>query len=424
MSTQHDSVHAQHLSHHPSSHPSSAKDEKKVVQSKSKGLRTLVIILLLIGGIVMLVIHIRKQNEKKEKAEGDIQPPAIWTQLVSNVRSAIGYPEPVPVSSKPHALQSQSTQMLATENSDSMLRLALGLKEAGVRLKGVSQCRFTQIQREAFGGRDSEARKVIESIYTECRSRDMCPNIRGYPTWTLNDRQWPGNRNANALRAILSEARVTNTRPMLQGPSEPQIEEIPDAQHTEQTGDQEIPPVVTAEVEARMAANEEDGAYADAVAELESSKTAKITSETAESKTTSGGTDPAKEGGASPFGNGGFLADNEVTVKPVKKENVRGVSNFPPLNTPDMPGTAPFVLWQEKHEDQTRQGNAPRASTENHQPTPSIMKQHLDTFDNEKVHVATRDPNADSYSLKKFPHSADITTGEAFADKTIYTEKN
>ena len=89
-----------------------------------------------------------------------------------------------------------------------------------------------------------------------------------------------------------------------------------------------------------------------------------------------------------------------------------------------MPGTAPFVLWQEKHEDQTRQGNVPRASSENHNPTPSIMRQHLATFDNEKVHAATRDPNADSYSLKKFPHSADITTGEAFSDKTIYTEKN
>ena len=89
-----------------------------------------------------------------------------------------------------------------------------------------------------------------------------------------------------------------------------------------------------------------------------------------------------------------------------------------------MPGTAPFVLRQEQHDDQTRQGNAPRASSENHNPTPALANQHIAGFLQEENHVSTRNVNADSYSVKRFPHSSDITTGEAFADKTVIYEKN
>lgn len=446
--------------HHHHQHPAGQTDEQPemhlhrhggeetVVVAKKKGSwRNTIIILVLIvsiGAILYYHSYVReKQEAKDEKAE--VEKERVVDKAMNFARVVLGIEavRPKAIVEQPvvargmHGAQSENTRMVVTENSDSMLKLAIGLRASGMKLKGVSQCRYTQIQREAFGGRDSEARRVIESIYTECRSRDMCPNIRGYPTWTLNDRQWPGNRSANALRAMLEEAKTTNMKSMLQGPSEPVIEMIPDAQNTEQTGDEELSPEAAAALLNQIKTKDESDDYGDAIAEVEAGKIANLAAASdgvvvpnanvvvPETKTL-GGFDAAATGGTLPFVVGGFVADTATTSPPmgVKKENVRGVSKFAPLNVPDMPGTAPFVLRQEQHDDQTRQGNAPRASSENHKATVGVMGQHIAGFLQEETHVATRNINADSYSLKRFPHASDITTGEAFTDKTIVHEKN
>ena len=427
-------VHHQHQHHGSEPAP-------MAVKKRGSWRNTIIIIILIISIMAILYYHVyskEKQEAREEKAE--VEKERAVDKAMNYARMMLGMEvmkkskAVVPVvTGGMHSTQSENTRAVVTENSDSMLKLAIGLRDSGMKLKGVSQCRFTQIQREAFGGRDSEARKVIESIYTECRSRDMCPNIRGYPTWTLNDRQWPGNRSANALRAMLSEAKTTNMKSMLQGPSEPVIEMVPDAQHAEQTGDEELSAEAAVALLNQIKTKDESDEYGDAVGEIESGKIANVAASAGvvipvpeiESKKL-GGFDAAANGGTMPFVMGGFVADTVTTSPPmgVKKENVRGVSNFAPLNVPDMPGTAPFVLRQEQHDDQTRQGNAPRASSENHMATVGVAGQHIAGFLQEETHVSTRNINADSYSLKRFPHASDITTGEAFADKTIVYEKN
>lgn len=354
--------------------------------------------------------------------------------------------------------------MLSNENSNSLLHLAKRIRDSGLRLKGVSQCRFTQIQREAFGDRDSPARKIIESIYTECRNIvktdasgkevtvSSCPNIHGYPTWTLNDKHWPGNRSHNALRALVTEVEQLNPEPMLQGASEPQIENIPDAIHVETTGDEILTTELIKKMQKRIVEEDESNDYGNAVAEVEARKEATIhlrTNGTTTPSPTTGGADPAVEGGAAAGAGGGFAPDQlrleaasaeqiaedapgeedkpkgrTPRRRAAKKENVRGVSNYPPLNVPDMPGTNVFVLDAEMHDDQTRQGNVPRASEENDKATPGVLNQHLSTMLPEMTHVATRVPGASQISQNRYPHSSDITTGDAFSDKTIYVEKN
>lgn len=79
-----------------------------------------------------------------------------------------------------------------SESPEDLVKLAQAAKDSGLMIMGVTQCGWTRKQREMFGGRDSEARKIIESIYVECRNREMCPNVRGYPTWAHGEQQFPG----------------------------------------------------------------------------------------------------------------------------------------------------------------------------------------------------------------------------------------
>ena len=283
--------------HHHHQHPMDHADEQQpgmhrvnrhggeaastMVAKKKGSWRNTVIIVILVISIVAILYYHFYPKEKQEVKDGntEFEKERAIDKAMNFVRVMMGMeaigPKPIeqPVITKGiHGVQSENTRLVVTESSDSLLKLAIGLRDSGMKLKGVSQCRYTQIQREAFGGRDSEARRVIESIYTECRSRDMCPNIRGYPTWTLSDRQWPGNRSANALRAMLEEAKTTNLKPMLQGPSEPVIEMVPDAQHAEQTGDEELSPEAATALLHQIKTKDESDDYGDAIDEVEAGK--------------------------------------------------------------------------------------------------------------------------------------------------------
>lgn len=397
-------------------------------RSNAFGFLRIFILLVLLG---VCLYYLNKADDSEKALAGPEAPKAEPRSFKDTVVSAFarltGMPDPT-VLAQEQAVRIKELKALhkekqaqqqqkpdPTEDADSMLQLATALRDAGVKLKGVSQCRYTQYQREAFGGHDSPARKVLESIYTECRTRDQCAGIRGYPTWTLSDKQWPGNRSLAALREVLAEARMLNPQPMLQGPSEPRIEEIPDAQHNEVTGDAEL---TEADIQMFLARLKKDAAgnkFADAIAALQSSKNA-VTHTDVQKALVSGAT-PAP-GGSAAASSAGFPPDEP------KKENVRGVANYPPLNVMDMPGTQPFVLQQEHHEDQTRQGNVPRLSMELPKPTAEVAQLHVETFVPENTHVLTRDPNGSQFSKKRYPHSADITTGEGLSDKVVYNEKN
>lgn len=64
-------------------------------------------------------------------------------------------------------------------------------------------------------------------LLKECR----CPNIHGYPTWIFGDHQFLGFKNPTALRSLINSLETQHPTPVLNGPSEPMIENIPDRIH-------------------------------------------------------------------------------------------------------------------------------------------------------------------------------------------------
>lgn len=304
----------------------------------------------------------------------------------------------------------------ANESDDSMMELAKSIKAVGLRLQGVSQCRWTQYQREMFGDRESAARRELESVYTECRSRDMCPNVRGYPTWVHAGTQYPGFKSPGALRALVRELKGKIPQPMLEAPAEPMEENIPDRAATMAA------PKPFSEDEARalfqsLMREAEENRKADAAAEAVSnrSETGNASLEDAQART----------GEALGGFSGGAPSGRRTSKKSslIRKENVRGVSNFPPLNVPNLPGTHVWALDMEHSDDQTRQGRVPRAAAGSTVSTPELAAQVLAGLEHEQERVASLDPNASSVLHTRYPHSVNISTDDAMADKTIPREK-
>jgi hypothetical protein len=226
---------------------------------------------------------------------------------------------------------------------EELLALAESAKRAGLIIMGVSQCGWTRRQREMFGGADSPARKVIESIYIECRTREMCPNIRGYPTWTRGDQQFPGFKGAQALRELVKEAGALPRTPMLQAPSEPEEVNLDE------------PAEAPMQPQAIKVAADAVGA----------------------------------EGAA-------------------RVELARGETYYPPLNVPNMPGTAVWALRDSHAADQFAQGNRPRLALANHDPVAEIAHQMASTFE-QIAHDAARDRSSATFSDVRLPHSAHIS---------------
>lgn len=290
------------------------------------------------------------------------------------------------------------------ETPESLLKLATKAKEAGLMIQGVTQCGWTRRQREMFGGASSPARKVIESIYIECRDRSMCPNIRGYPTWVRGDQQYPGFKDAARLRALIEEVAPQPVQPMLQQASEPVEENIPEIK--KQADQAPMPQTVKSDEEAeaalqKMLAGVESGGAAGA-----KEQRAAALQEMA--------VDPVPAAGE---------GEPQQMEKGDKVENVRGVSAYPPLAPPVMPGTAPFQLQEPMAANQMRQGNVPRLSASNSDPVYELAQQMASTF-SQIASDQARNPNSSQYSDCAAPQSSTITTGEALDDKRIYTEIN
>jgi hypothetical protein len=399
-----------------------AKDEEVVAGAGTGRLKKMLMIGILVAGLACLFYW--WSNHQKEKMQGDGgEPPAtIMGTLTSVVGGILGFNrsgDPVMQDENKAAVQKQlSAGPVHHESKSAMADIAAAAKAAGLKLQGVSQCKWTQHQREMFGGRDDAARKDIESIYTECRSREMCPNIKGYPTWLHGDRHYPGFKSPSALKALIREVENTQTIPSLQGPSEPIEENIPAAVPSLASAAAPVDPEMMYEMMKRMMEKKE----ADALATRESNKNQDG------GGAEGGGASLGEAGGAGP---GVKCADTTPPVAPMaapmaaqQKENVRGVSFHAPLNVPDMPGTAPFVLNTSFADDQTRQGNAPRMAADSRLGTPQLAQQVVSTFNQAQTHEATRSSAAQVFSQAKLPHSADITTGEAFDDKTVFMAKN
>lgn len=260
-----------------------------------------------------------------------------------------------------------------------LLALATEAKNAGLVVQGVTQCGYTRKQRELFGGPNSEARKVFESIYIECRSRDMCPNVRGYPTWTRGEQMFPGYRNVERIRELIKEVGPLPAQQAPRDASEPNEENIPDAKAAVPSAP--LPQDVKAQDNVNVAET-------------------RIVAATNQEE------------------------DDEDEPEDKKTENVRGVSQYAPLNVPDMPGTAPMTTGGLSQPDyQFLQGNLPRQALDNPEPVMALAKQMAFTFQ-QIAHDAARDPGASAYAEARMPQSANITTGFPMHDNRIYTEKN
>lgn len=321
---------------------------------------------------------------------------------------------------------------LRKETAAALHNLAKQLKQANFTIQGQLQCPATRNQLDMFGPRGSAARSVIESIYIECRDAQLCPNIRAYPTWVSGDRRWEGFHPPNQLRNIANEMAQQQTRPMLQAPAEPNEVNLPDAQHLGETPRQMDPDMakkmayqILKEKKANAAAGQGAAIESDrsgAGVQVDPTTGSNIGNVNGDPKEGQGGTgclDGAQTEAMHAEEDEHFTDGPEYASSgKARKEFVRGVTAFAPLNVPDMPGTAPMNLNVQHADFQNMQGNEPRASFENHEPMAELSRQVISSFNNLREHAA-RNPNAALYSQQRMPHSADITTGEAFYDKRV-----
>ena len=286
-----------------------------------------------------------------------------------------------------------------------LLSLAKRAKEAGLGIMGVTQCGWTRRQREMFGDRSSEARKIIESIYIECRTREMCPNIRGYPTWVHGDQQYPGFKDAAKLDTLIGDVAPLPAQPMLHMPAEPQEENTPDEQFAAAAAPNPL----------AIKAVDQAAAPIAAVAGAASSgpEIVEIVDETAQDP-------PAPEAAAAE-------GQKKQTAPASQQEKARGVSDFPPINVPDMPGTAPMALAARNGPshagDQMLQGNVPRQSVDNPDAVQEIANQVAQSYQQ----IASDQQRSATNSLvnrARLPQSSTISTGNAFSDKRLPVKKD
>ena len=310
-------------------------------------------------------------------------------------------------------------QGLADETEESMMNLVIGLHKAGFQVAGISHCYWTRVQREIFGDRASKARQYLEkNLYLECIGNETCPNIMNYPTWIRGDMKFEGFQNPNKLREMIKQANQVEPRQMLKSPAEPNEVNLPDAKHLGSTDSEVIPSKLTTEDIYQVLKNMKENEFSDLVAKVESDRSGAGIQLQNAPQTIEGDT-----GSTSNLGTAVNRAiENEEAMvgsaAPVRKENVRGVSAYAPLNVVDMPGSSVMNLDLQHSDFQNRQGNEARASFENHEPNRELARQMVAQF-NQAVDHAVLDPNASSFSQTRYPQGTPITTGDPLVDKRI-----
>lgn len=338
-----------------------------------------------------------------EPGSSSSAPPSMPPGLRPGAGNFIG---DVPGGAGPAPADDERQASLPAGTPEEMLAVARAAKAAGFSIMGVTQCIWTRRQRELFGGSASPARKEIEGIYVECRSREQCPNVRGYPTWVRGDRQFPGYRDLDAIRAMIKDAGAEPKMAMLQGAPEPIEDPLP-----EDRAAVLAPPPPT-----------QPAASASASASVSTS-------------TSGSGSAPAASGSASAAARSELASmirtiSAEVVEELMKKqggasepvvEKARGVSNFPPLNVQNMPGTAPWNVGPSLFVDQAMQGNVPRRGEELDEATVALARQMASTFE-QIAYDNRRDPSSADFARVRLPQAAQISASEnPLGDKRVVT---
>ena len=303
-------------------------------------------------------------------------------------------------------------------SEEELLKLAKEAKAAGLVVQGVSQCGWTRRQRELFGGAKSKARKVFESMYIECRSRDQCPNVKGYPTWSRGDQMYPGFKNPDRIRELIKEVGQLPPQQQVQDSSLPNESNIPGIKPT--VMDARLPQSIKAKNDTFVAEthllNQGRGVEIEELSSTDDDSSSSSSSDSDDDEKLEGKTKKKK-------------TTQKKSKKPskkdgkVKKEHIRGVSKYPPLNVLDMPGTAAFTINSTIPQNQWMQNNLPRQSLDNPDPVQLLARQMAATF-SQIAYDASRDSRSADFGTAKLKDAAHITSGYALDDKRIYVEKN
>ncbi|TYQ26417.1 protein disulfide isomerase family protein [Pseudanabaena sp. UWO310] len=105
----------------------------------------------------------------------------------------------------PIAIAQQAGEPVTTTSSPDAIDLAKHLRKIGAKLYTAFWCPHCHNQKERFG---KEAVDELEVI--ECDERGVNPQtqlcidkrIRGYPTWEINGKLYPGDRSLKGLAEI------------------------------------------------------------------------------------------------------------------------------------------------------------------------------------------------------------------------------
>ena len=360
--------------------PKQQTTEDLPVQKNTGRTRKLMIAALLFGLAIAMLALWYKKHWLKGDSEKQLAPEFEYAPLF-NKDSSVVNPNAIP----------------ENETPESMLKLAKEIEASGLTIHGVTQCGWTRKQREIFGDRTAEARKVFERVYIECTTRDMCPDIRGYPSWKYGLQVFPGFKTAAQIRALIKSLQSTPKQEMLHMPSEPMEENLPEEKNAA-----DVAPS-NEELKEKKAVAKKKVAAAKRVVKKSTVTIEEIPSDSEEAAEDSDATITEKMKG--------------------KKEFIRGVSDYPPLNVPNMPGTAPMALAANNGPshagDQFIQGNRAPLSVSNPLPTPELSQQMAQSME-AVARDQQRSMTDSQFTKAMYPHSSTITVGDPLADKKIH----
>lgn len=313
----------------------------------------------------------------KEKQKGDsknAEAKKIAKQIIAQPKEGDGAPPP------------------SAASEEELLDLAKRLKKHGIKVYGVTPCGWTKRQRDLFGNRESPARKLMETIYTECRSPSDCPGIMGYPTWKHGEKSFPGFKTPEDLESMIEEVKASKK----EAPAKVHKKRVEVMEVIEEESDGE-PVVSNTGVTIEELPEEEEN-------EEEQEEVAPVVVE--------------KKEEPKPV----IVKKRRVVKKKARVEHARGVSEYAPLAIPDMPGTGVFEPDVSRAQEQTAQGNIPRQALENNDPVAHIANQFTQSYQ-QVASDETRSTDTAAVNEAKLPHSATISTGDAFQDKRLPVKK-
>ena len=269
------------------------------------------------------------------------------------------------------------------KTEDELFELANSARSAGLQILGSMQCSWTQRQLDLFGPPGSKARSEIEKIYVECTSREICPDVRGFPTWSLGPLLFPGFRDGDNLRQLITDVKEKGEerkpkKTKVRFAEKVEVQEEDEEEEPEEEPKEEQPKEEPKEEQPKEEPKEEP-----------KEKSAQKVPEVAK------GQEEKQE---------------KPSRKRRKKEFVRGVSSFQALNVPNMPG-AP-VASVEHHEYQALQGDVPRHFVDR----TDLAKQMAQTLN--AISQESREGNAALLNNARLPHSVGISTGNPMDTKS------